>query len=305
MSAAIVIAFGPSLFLVSPGHDRPVAYSPAADRRPIRPAVHLRPDTVPSGLLSAIAELPQGVELRAAPAGLAHALGVRCDRPVGIASEAEWHRARSLLPLREAAEERKFIRDVATAELAEALRSPEELLVTLAREEERLERAVGREHRAAEAMMAVPGSPLVEYLARWSTTRDLLADHHRALQETLERMARQVVPNLSAVVGPRVAGRLVAAGGGVAALGRMRGARLQLLGSRRRPSPVRGPRFGAIYRADRMADVPIDRRAAYARTLASLAAIAVRADASTRANLAPLLVRRRDRRIDQLRRGRT
>ena len=196
------------------------------------------------------------------------------------------------------------MREIAGRDLEQALRSPAEVLITLAREEERLERAVGREERASEAMLAVPDAALTAYRERWSDTRARLAEHHRSLLASVEESARSVVPNLAAVVGPRVAARLVAAAGGVEPLGRMRAARLQLLGTKRRPAPDRGPRFGVIYRAERMPDVPIDRRAAYARSLGALAAIAVRADASTRRDIAPLLVRRRDRRIDELRRGR-
>jgi RNA processing factor Prp31 len=50
-----------------------------------------------------------------------------------------------------------------------------------------------------------------------------------------------------------------------------------------------------------MADVPAGRRGAYARSLGALAAIAVRADATTRSAISKGLVARRDRRIEQLR----
>jgi RNA processing factor Prp31 len=53
-----------------------------------------------------------------------------------------------------------------------------------------------------------------------------------------------------------------------------------------------------------MEDVPLDRRAAYARSLAALAAIAARADLFTRRSIAPELIARRNRRIEQLRRRR-
>jgi RNA processing factor Prp31 len=56
--------------------------------------------------------------------------------------------------------------------------------------------------------------------------------------------------------------------------------------------------------ADRMSDVPDDRRGAYARSLAALAVIAARADAYTHADLTPSLLARRDRRVETLRRRR-
>ncbi|HTP53379.1 MAG TPA: hypothetical protein VML94_00205 [Thermoplasmata archaeon] len=305
MSAALVIPFGPVLYLVPPTSDRPSAHRLSVGRGPLRPAIDLRPDAVPSSLLEAIDRLPDGTELRAATPALVRALSVRTSRTVGPSGTAEWRDARHRLPPGDVGSEREYLRDLAEAELTRALRSPEELLITLAREEERLERTVGRERRAAEAMLAVPDSPLVSYAERWAETRGVLEEHYRALGQTLEDAARSAVPNLAAVVGARVAARLVAAAGGVAPLGRMRAARLQLLGSRRRPSPERGPRFGVIFRAERMNDVPLERRAAYARSLAALAAIAVRADATTRRAISPALVRRRDRRIEELaRRGR-
>ncbi|MGP8077781.1 MAG: hypothetical protein ACLQD8_01105 [Thermoplasmata archaeon] len=302
MSAALVIPFGPALYLFPPGSDRPVVHRPPVGREPPRPGAGLAPETVPASLAGAVAELPADVEVHAAGPELVRALALRTGRRVAPATVVEWRRGRRLLPRPEPSAERAYLREIATSSLARALRAPEEVLVTLAREEERLERAVGREQRAAEAMLTVPGSPLVEYSARWASARGTLEHHHRALVETVENAAREVVPNLSAVVGARVAARLVAAAGGVAPLGRMRAPRLQLLGSRRRPSPDRGPRFGVIFRAERMGDVPVERRGAYARSLAALAAIAVRADATTRAPIAPGLTRRRDRRIEELRR---
>ena len=132
--------------------------------------------------------------------------------------------------------------------------------------------------------------------------RAALARHHAGLVDLLERTARDVAPNLAEVVGERIAARLIAAAGSVTALSRMNASRIQLLGSRRRPSPERGPRYGILYRGVRMNDLPIACRGAYARSLASLAAVAVRADATTHAPIAAKLVARRDRRVEDLRR---
>ena len=301
MRVARVVALGPALYLFPPGELPPIAHRvPGGDR----PATDLAPATVPESLVGALARAPRSDELRAAPDAVRTALATRLDRPVARLTTEEWRRVRLTMPAEAFAPLPAFVRALAAEELARTLRSPAELLVTLAREEERLERAVGREQRAAEAMVALPGSILEPYLARWEETRATLVGHHRALLVTLEELARQQVPNLAAVVGPRVAARLVAAAGGVAPLGRMRAPRIQLLGSRRRPSPDRGPRYGLLYRAARMDDVPADRRGAYARSLAALAAIAVRADATTRSSVAAGLLLRRDRRVDELRRRR-
>jgi RNA processing factor Prp31 len=51
-----------------------------------------------------------------------------------------------------------------------------------------------------------------------------------------------------------------------------------------------------------MDEVPVARRGAYARSLAALGVIAARADATTGRSLATVLVGRRDRRVEALRR---
>lgn len=220
------------------------------------------------------------------------------------ASRAEWHAALQRFPPAELARERAAVLTRAREDLEAALRAPDEVLIALAREEERLARAVGRERRAAEAFVAVPGTVLADYARAWEGARGTLAEHHRALRQRLEAEATRLLPNLSAVVGPRTAARLVAAAGGTAPLAKMAAARLQLLGARRRPSADRGPRYGTIYLADALDDVPPDRRGAFARSLAAMAAIAARADLLTHRDLSASLLARRDARRASLRRRR-
>jgi snoRNA binding domain, fibrillarin len=281
------------IVLVVPG--RPTRSFPI----PSRPGPAQR--ELPAPLERALRELPSEITLRVDAPRAASALGAALGRAVPLATVDELRAVRRALPPPDRARERRLILALGAAELERVLNSPEEVLISLAREEERVERAVGRELRAAEAFLAPEGSPLGEYARAWAAVRSTLERHHRELVERTEGQARRVVPNLSAVVGERIAARLVAAAGGVAPLARMRAPRLQLLGSRRRPSPERGPRYGLLYGADRMGEVPPDRRGAYARSLAAMAAIAARADALTHADLARNLVARRNRRVEQLR----
>ena len=223
----------------------------------------------------------------------------------GIAAELaglpELRRARELVPARPFSLERAFLLREARRRLADALASPEESLIALAREEERVERALLREEGAAEQWVSAETGPLADYATAWSDFRDSLRAHHRRLEAQLDAAARRCVPNLTALLGPRVAGRLVAAAGGVAPLARMNSSRLQLLGTRRRPGGNRGPKYGILARAVHGADVPPGRYGALARSLSALSAIAVRADASTRADLSSILLARRDRRMERLR----
>ena len=259
----------------------------------VLPAPLLEP-TNPSDAASSIAVVDPDLSV---------ALARRSSRSVRIATLTEAREARARLPLPPLREERDFLRALARRRLELGLRSPSEVLITLSREEERVERAAGREHRAAESFVALPDSVLATYAERWTSERSAIDRHHRALRAEVERAARTLLPNLATVVGPLTAARLLSAAGSLDLLGRMAAPRLQVLGARRRPSADRGPRYGVLFRADRMEDVPPARRGAYARSLAALAVIAARADATTCAPIGNRLVARRDRRIDRLRRG--
>ena len=180
------------------------------------------------------------------------------------------------------------------------MRAPEAALSALAREEERVRRVLRRETNAADSWVS-EGTPVLSEYARVSSgTREQLVRHLRELTTALEAQARKVAPNLSAVVGPVVAAHLVAAAGGLEALSRMDASRIQLLGARRRFGPGRTPRFGILYHTEGMSRVPPDRAGALARSAAALAAIAARADATSGRSISVELVRRRDRRIAQL-----
>lgn len=195
---------------------------------------------------------------------------------------------------------RAFLLERARLALSRTIGQPEAQLIALAREEERTERAVGRESGAADAWFSGGAVELGEHAALWKEFRARFSEHQGLLQARVERLARRVAPNLAEVVGARTAARLIARAGGVGPLARMTAGRIQLLGARRRPRPG-GPRYGIIYSALAAFDPPAEAAAAFARSLAALAAIAVRADASTHRAIGPELARRRDRRLAFLR----
>lgn len=291
MGPTLVIARGRSVYLL----DGP---------RPPRRFPRSAGDREPAALIAALQDRASTGPVLVCGPQLVSALEGRVHHPVRAADPDSWHAALRALPQGEQDVERAYVLERARADLLAALASPEEVLVSLAREEERLERAVGREDRAAEAFVRVPATVLEEVADAWSRARAELRAHHHRVAGRLEEEARRLLPNLSAVVGARTAARLVAAAGGIAPLARVSSARLQLLGARRRPSPERGPRYGVLFLADGADAVPPERRGAYVRSVAALAAIAVRADALTHAAIAPGLVRRRDARRGQLQRSR-
>ncbi len=306
MRPAVVVVEGPRFALVdleAPGAGARVPLGSSAAEAAAGYAA-LDDGAFPPAVVRAIRALPAGREVAAAARPWIAPLARAAQRPVRLAALGELRAARAAVDGPASPDERRFRLAVARAALARALASPEEVLIALAREEERVERALGRETRAAEAFVVVPSTVLADYAPIWSATRAGLAEHQARLLALLEGTVRGLVPNLAALVGDRVAARLVAAAGGIAPLGRIGASRLQLLGARRRPSAGRGPRYGLLYRAARMTVVPPGRRGAYARSLAALAVIASRADALTRADLTGPLLARRDRRVEALRRGR-
>jgi len=302
----LVVGNGPALFVIGADSVRPLGPFPL-DPDPRESASRfeaLGRAELPTRLLAVLETVPGESRFVASPPRLARAVAEFSGRRVDPPTTEELRRGRAAVPAPDPLVERRFFLALGHFRLELALRAPEEVLITLAREEERVERAAGRESRAAESFVPVPGSPLDRHIAAWDRARGAMSELSEALRRTLEAEAKSLVPNLSAVVGARTAARLVALAGGVNPLSRMPAPRIQLLGSRRRPSPDRGPRYGILFRADRVADVPIGRRGAYARSLAALAAIAVRADATTHRNISAELVARRDRRVESLRRRR-
>lgn len=232
------------------------------------------------------------------------------DRPLKVWLERNGLAARLLAPnerqrarlaaFRSDPGERAMLLTLARRRLEQAMGTPEASLIALAREEQRLRRVLRREVNAADSWVSEGSELLGDYARVSSTTRDQLTRHLGELTATLERQVRVVAPNLSAVVGPVVAAHLIAAAGGVGAMSRMDAARIQLIGARRRFGPGRSPRFGLMYRAEGISQVPPHRAGAMARSLAGLAAIAVRVDAGSRRSVSVELLRKKERRIAQL-----
>jgi hypothetical protein len=234
-------------------------------------------------------------------AALSEALG-RGGLSVRAATEDELRSALGLRPTGELSEEREFRLVALRRQLDLALASDSETLIALSREEARVERALRREEGALDQFLAPPSGPLADQREETQRHRDDVELHYAALVGRVEVLARKLLPNLSKLVGARLAARLFAAGGDPGALARIPAAKLQVLGAHRRPGGGHGPRFGLLYEASRMLDVPEDRQGRYARSLAALAVVAARADLLTHRDVADLLVGKRDRRVESLRR---
>jgi hypothetical protein len=187
-------------------------------------------------------------------------------------------------------------------QVARRLSSPEEQLILLSKELDRLERLREREG-SAQAHLAPWGgdtTPLGAYLKEAGPAVTQLEQRSDELGRLVDLEARRLLPNASALVGPRTAARLLAAAGGQTALLRLTASRLQRLGARPRGGPDHGPKHGVLYRAEGMGRVPASRRGALARTLASLLGPALRADLMTGGSLGPAWLERRERRVGTL-----
>ncbi len=111
----------------------------------------------PAPLLEAARRLPKETRFITPDPRWQASLAVGLGRPVGLATASELRAARTELDRQLASEDRPFYLALAERTLERALAAPEEVLISLAREEERLERALGREARAADAFIPVPG----------------------------------------------------------------------------------------------------------------------------------------------------
>jgi snoRNA binding domain-containing protein (fibrillarin) len=257
----------------------------------------------PPGLRQLLEGLPASAAVGLDDPMLARAL-VALGRPVVALSLRARRAAREKIRQQSSVMDREYVLQLARASVERALADPVEALISLAREEERVERSVRREENAAQHFPRTGPVATQTYVARSIEFREQLGEHYAGLRAGLESLAVATAPNLSKVVGAQVAGRLIAAAGGIRPLARMTAARIQLLGARRRPSGQQGPRFGLLFRSVRMNELPVGAQGPYARSLAALAAIAARADALTQARIGAALAERRDRRVAQLLRER-
>lgn len=293
-------------------HGRRLAIVPAAPARPTFVRVVGELDAVALQILGeeplVVAPGDRPALEAAGSAGLvATAPGLRRQlSALGIPTgEASALRARhAALRLEPPPAEREVALAVAKAMLARAQRDPVETLIALSREEERLERSLGRELNAQEELLGGWGEANPELAEEVLRFRETFSRHHARIEAELDLQVRRVAPTLAAVTGSKVASRLIAAANGLQALSRMPAGRVQLLGVRRRPLHGPGPRHGVVYRALGMETLPWSRQGAYARSLAASAVIAARIDLMGGSEVqAARLVRRLDRRRTALRRG--
>ncbi len=110
-----------------------------------------------------------------------------------------------------------------------------------------------------------------------------LYESREKVEDYLRRLLPKVAPNLTAVLGPLVAARLIATAGGLEKLAAMPASTIQILGAQRAvflhlTRGTRPPKHGVLFQAKEVRTAPKKLRGKIARLLASKAAIAARID---------------------------
>ncbi len=144
---------------------------------------------------------------------------------------------------------------------------------------------------ATESVGAPLGDPeRRSVMAMAGLLRDLVA-RRREVEAYLERSASALAPNVTALTGPVLAARLVSLAGGVEPLARLPASTVQLLGAekalfRHLREHTLPPKHGILFLHPLVHRAPPWQRGAIARAFAGKIAIAARADAYTRRDIA-------------------
>jgi nucleolar protein 56 len=157
-----------------------------------------------------------------------------------------------------------------------------------------------------ESMGAELGDPEREALRGLARSLSSLYAQRAELDRYLEASMPSVAPNVTKLVGPAIAARLLFHAGGLQDLARMPSGTVQTLGAekalfRHLKEGNRPPKHGVIFQHPLIHRAPFRQRGALSRALAGAISIAARADAFTGNDLAPELERHLQQRAEQLR----
>ncbi|MEM2142020.1 MAG: C/D box methylation guide ribonucleoprotein complex aNOP56 subunit, partial [Candidatus Thorarchaeota archaeon] len=128
----------------------------------------------------------------------------------------------------------------------------------------------------------------------------------RGLEHYVELMMREVAPNLSALVEPLVAARLIDGAGSLADLARRPSSTVQVLGAERAlfrslRTGTAPPKHGLIFQLPEVHSAPLWQRGRIARAFAGKIAIAARVDAYSKRDVSEQLRQDLERRLIEIR----
>jgi nucleolar protein 56 len=159
---------------------------------------------------------------------------------------------------------------------------------------------------ATESVGAPLGLPERRSVMEIATLVRDLSGRRREIEGYVEASASRLAPNVSALAGPVLAARLVSLAGGVEALARLPASTVQLLGAERAlfrhlREHTRPPKHGVLFQHPLVHRAPPWQRGAIARAFAGKIAIAARADAYSRRDIAASLKAQFDRALTSIR----
>ena len=110
-------------------------------------------------------------------------------------------------------------------------------------------------------------------------------DLRKDLEDYIEKLMKEIAPNLSEIATPKIGARLILLAGGLKELSLLPSSTIQVLGAEKAlflhlSKGIKPPKHGVIFNHSYIQKISVKRRGAMARTLASKISIAVKADLS-------------------------
>ncbi|MEM4272335.1 MAG: hypothetical protein QXH30_02000 [Candidatus Bilamarchaeaceae archaeon] len=128
-------------------------------------------------------------------------------------------------------------------------------------------------------------------------------------EKYLDDVAREECPNLHYLVGAKVAGKLIAAAGGIKKLALLPAGTIQVMGAEKalfkhlRNRKIAPPKHGIIFQHPSISTAPKIVRGKIARALATKISLAAKADAYTKRFIGPLIKEKLDKRLKEISEG--
>jgi nucleolar protein 56 len=151
------------------------------------------------------------------------------------------------------------------------------------------------------------GNREIEELKAFAALTKLVSVRRAAIESYVDRSIRELAPNVSQLASAMIAARLVALAGSVERLARVPAGTVQLLGAERAlfrhlRTGTPPPKHGVLFQHPWVNRAPPWQRGAIARALAAKIAMAARADAYTKRNIAPDLLKDLEATVEEIRR---
>ncbi|BFI73377.1 box C/D RNA-guided RNA methyltransferase subunit Nop5 [Nanoarchaeota archaeon] len=132
-----------------------------------------------------------------------------------------------------------------------------------------------------------------------------LYDLRKEIEDYIEKLMREVAPNLSEIATPTIGARLIALAGGLKELSLLPSSTIQVLGAEKAlflhlTKGIKPPKHGVIFNHPYLQRLSAKNRGAMARTLASKIAIAARVDATDKKIVYDRLKKELEERFNEL-----